>query len=451
MKTVALSLSRLKWLTIVGPLAFLGVLDLVRWWIAPGLFSSWPGYLLAAGVAVLAVLAFSQTIFTVIERLQRLLRLRNHELLALHDATLAIDRQLDLNAVLQGVVDEARDLFDAKYGALAYLGDDGSIEAFITSGITPAERRLIGPVPQGHGVLGLVMNEGESLRLDTIADHPRSVGFPPNHPPMNALLAVPIRSQSGVLGNLYIADGDELYHFEESDKETLYRFAAVAAIAIENARLHRQVQALAITEERQRIAREMHDSLAQVLGYVNTKAQAAQVLLEDGHADRAAEQLRQMAEMARTAYADVREGILSLRTSLNPGRGFIDTLRDYLDVWREQSGVAVSLETTGIDGHVTALTEVHFLRIVQEALTNIRKHAAATQVHIRIRQESNSLVTTIEDNGVGLPKDDRGLRGVPRFGMSTMRERTESLGGKFEITSQAGQGTRITVRLPMDL
>jgi signal transduction histidine kinase len=450
MGTFTDSLARLKWITILAPLLFLAALALARWWIAPGLFSSWPGYLLLGGIAVLGVLVFSQAIFTVIERLQYRLRLQNDELLGLHHATLSIERKLDLNAVLQGVVDEARDLFDAKYGALAYLGDDGSIEAFITSGITPAERRLIGPVPQGHGVLGIVMNEGESLRLVRIADHPRSVGFPPNHPPMTALLAVPIRSQGGVLGNLYIAESDADYRFEPSDEETLNRFAAVAAVAIENARLHRQVQALAITEERQRIARELHDSLAQVLGYVNTKAQAAQVLIEDGQAERASEQLHQLSSMARDAYADVREGILSLRTSLEPGRDLVDTLCDYLEVWREQSGVTVTLEVIARDARLPALAEVHLLRIVQEALTNVRKHAGATRVEIRIDREGDMLVTKIEDDGVGLPEDDRGLRGVPRFGMTTMRERTESLGGGFDITSRPDKGTRVTVRLPLD-
>lgn len=451
MNTFAASLARLKWITILAPLLFLGVLDLARWWLAPGFFSSWPGYLLLSGIAVLAVLAFSQTIFTVIERLQRQLSMQNHELLVLHQATLSIARRLDLNAVLQGVVDEARHLFGARYGALAYLGDDGSIEAFITSGITPEERRLIGPEPEGHGVLGVVLKEGESLRLGKVRDHPRSVGFPPNHPVINALLAVPIRSQGGVLGNLYIAGSDEAYQFEPSDEETLNRFAAVAAVAIENARLHRQVQALAITEERQRIAREMHDSLAQVLGYVNAKAQAAQVLLEAGQPDRASAQLQQMAEMARTAYADVREGILSLRTSLDSGRGFVDTLKDYLDAWREQGGVAVELEADDdVEWRLSALAEVQLLRIVQEALTNVRKHANASRVRIRLWCEADSLVTTIEDDGEGLPDDDRGLRGVPRFGLSTMRERTESLGGTFEIASQAGQGTRIAVRLPLD-
>jgi nitrate/nitrite-specific signal transduction histidine kinase len=451
MKAFAMTLSRLKWITILAPLLFLGVLDLFRWWIAPGLFSSWPGYFLMGGVALAAVMGFSQTIFSVIERLQHRLRKQNQELLALHDATLSIERRLDLNAVLQGVVDEARELFDARYGALVYLRDDGMKEAFITSGITPEERRLIGPEPEGHGVLGVVLSEGERLRLDRIEDHPRSVGFPAHHPKMTSLLAVPIQSQNRVLGNLYIADNDESHHFEESDEETLDRFAAVAAVAIENARLHRQVQALAITEERQRIAREMHDSLAQVLGFVNTKAQATQVLLESGQTERAAQQLQQMAETARSAYADVREGILSLRTSLDTGRGFVDTLGEYLAVWREQSGVSTELEASaGVEGHLSALAEVQLLRIVQEALTNIRKHAGATRVSIQLQTDGNHLVTAIADDGNGFPDQDRSLRGMPRFGLSTMRERAESLGGTFDLDSRSGEGTRITVRVPMD-
>lgn len=446
-----MNLSRLKWITILAPLLFLGVLELLRWWIDPNLFSSWVGYILMGGIALLAVLGFSQAIFTVIERLQQRLRKQNQELLALHEATLAVERRLDLNDVLQGVVDEARSLFNARYGALMYLRDDGTKEAFITSGITLEERRLLGPEPEGHGVMGVVLDEGESLRLDRIENHPRSVGFPENHPKMTALLAVPIRSPTGVLGNLYIADGDEAFHFDESDEKTLNRFAAVAAVAIENARLHRQVRALAITEERQRIAREMHDSLAQVLGYVNTKAQATQVLLDAGQVTRASEQLRQMAETARAAYADVREGILSLRTSLDPGRGVIDALEGYLAVWREQSGVATELEAAaGVEGRLSSLAEVQLLRVVQEALTNTRKHAGATCVQIRLTIDGDYLVTTIADDGAGFLAHERAHRGMPRFGMSTMRERVESLGGTFEVVSRPGQGTRIIVRLPLD-
>jgi nitrate/nitrite-specific signal transduction histidine kinase len=321
-----ITLSRLKWITIVAPLAFLALLEIVRSWLLPDLFSSWPGLLLLGGIALLGLLVFSQVIFSVIERLQRRLQQQNDELLALHHASLAIERQLELQTVLQGVVDEARTLLGARYGALSYLRDDGTMEAFLTSGIAPEVQAAIGPPPSGHGVLGVVIDEGQTLRLDDVGAHPQSVGFPPHHPPMKPLLAVPIRSQGVVFGNLYLADYEGV-RFEQSDEETLARFAAMAAVAIENARLHEQVRALAITEERERIAREMHDSLAQVLGYVNTKAQATQVLLETNQLEKAEAQLTQMAGAARSAYADVREGILSRRTSLDGARRLQDTLR----------------------------------------------------------------------------------------------------------------------------
>jgi signal transduction histidine kinase len=452
-KVPAMTLSRLKWIAVLVPLAFLGTIELVRWWIAPGFFASWPGNLLGGLATLVAVLAFAQAVFSVIERLQDRLRGQNRELLALHEATLAIEGRLDLNAVLQGVVDEARHLSGARYGALMYLGDGGAKAAFITSGITPEERRRLGPDPVGHGILGVVLEEGETLRLDRVGDDPRSAGFPEPHPVMRALLAVPIRSGERVFGNLYLASGDEPFRFGPDDEESLERFAAVAAVAIANARLHCQVRALAITEERERIAREMHDSLAQVLGFVNAKAQATEVLLESGQRERAADQLRQMAETARSAYADVREGILGLRTSLDGGRGLVDALDEYLARWREQSGIVAGLDVTDLrEASLSPLAEVQVLRIVQEALTNVRKHSGARRVRVRLATDGGHLVTTIADDGTGFAEDnaDQSPRGVPRFGLSTMRERAESLGGTFEVTSRPGVGTCVTVRLPMD-
>jgi nitrate/nitrite-specific signal transduction histidine kinase len=445
-----LTLVQLKWITILAPLAFLGALVVLIRASGPGLFTSWPGYVLIAGIVLLGVLSFSQLIFAVIERLQLRLQQQNHELLALHHASLAIESHLDLETVLQGVVDEARRLLNTGYGALSYLRDDGEIEAFLTSGITPTERALIGPPPKGHGVLGVVIEEGTALRLRDVREHPASIGFPPHHPPMKPLLAVPIRSQGRVLGNLYLSDKEDL-EFEMSDEETLNRFAALAAVAIENARLHHQVRALAITEERERIAREMHDSLAQVLGYVNTKVQATEVLLANGQVEKASANLGQMADAARSAYADVREGILSLRTSLDGDRGFTDTLRDYLQLWQEQSGVKAELEAPeAVEGRLPALAEVQLLRIVQEALSNIRKHAGASHARVQLQLEDGQMVTTIRDDGAGFTPEERTHRGLPRFGMSTMRERAESLGGTFAVDSTPGDGATVTVRLPLE-
>lgn len=445
-----MTLDRLKWLTVIVPVLFLGVVELFRVSLAPDLFRSWPGYLLLAGIVVCGSVLFAQVVFRAVDRFQAQTARRNRELLALHDAGLGILGELDPEVVLQRVVDRARDLVGAKYGALSLLRDDDTLDAFLTSGISASERARLGPLPVGHGLLGLILTEGRPLRLTDLTRHPRAAGFPPHHPPMRSLLAVPVIAQRRVLGNLYLTEKQGAPEFDAADEETLQRFATQAALAIESARLHRRLQALAVTEERERIAREMHDSLAQVLGYVNTKAQAAQALVLKGDTEQAADQIGQLAEAARAAYADVRESILGLRTSLSGQRGFLAALTDYLDHWQEQSGIAVELVAPA--GHQLGLTpnaEVQLLRIVQEALTNVRKHAGAKQATIRLEVAGDRLVVAIEDDGAGFPAETPPRPGGPRFGLTTMRERAEAIGGTFTIESTAGQGTRVTVRVPL--
>ena len=448
-----MTLRRLKWLAILGPLVFLLALEVTRQAISPQVFRAWPGYVLLGGIVLLATLLFAEVIFTAIGRLQDQLMYQNRELFALHEAGVTIVGDLDLDTVLQRVVDQARTLVGARYGALSYLREEGGIAAFLTSGITPDERAQIGPIPVGHGLLGVVLTEGQRLRLPDLGRDPRSVGFPPHHPPMRSLLAVPIGSQGRVVGNLYLTEKKVMLEFDTSDEETLERFATLAALAIENARLHRQVRALAITEERERIAREMHDSLAQVLGYVNTKAQGAQALLQRGQTERGAEQISQLAEAARAAYADVRESILGLRTSLDPERGFLDTLREYVTRWQEQSGVSTVLivpEGQGDRLSLPPLSEVHLIRIIQEALTNVRKHANATRVQILVAEHGGWVNAAVEDDGVGFTPNALGRGTLPRFGLATMRERAEAIGGTFAVTATPGHGTRVEVGLPGD-
>ncbi|MCC2629485.1 MAG: sensor signal transduction histidine kinase [Thermomicrobiales bacterium] len=217
-------------------------------------------------------------------------------------------------------------------------------------------------------------------------------------------------------------------------------------------RWHGLRRSLAVTEERERIAREMHDSLAQVLGYVNTKAQAAQTLLENGQPDRAAAQLGQLSEAAREAYADVREGILGLRTSLGEDRGFIETLQDYLDRWQGQSEVTVELQRSPpeYDPGLAPMSEVQLLRIIQEALSNVRKHAKARRAWVRLQPAGAGVEVVIEDDGVGFDPDGLRRSDLPRFGMTTMRERAEAVGGTFEVAAVPGAGTRVIVHLPAE-
>ena len=197
-----MTLRRLKLLAILAPLLFLGALELARQVISPALFQGWPGLLLLAGIVLLGTLFFAEALFGVVGRLQTRLTQQNQELLALHDAGLGILGELDLETVLQQVVDRARDLVGARYGALSLLREGGGIEAFLTSGITAAERERIGPIPVGHGLLEVVLVEGQPLRLDDLNSDPRSVGFPPHHPPMRSLLALPVVSHGRVLGKI---------------------------------------------------------------------------------------------------------------------------------------------------------------------------------------------------------------------------------------------------------
>jgi signal transduction histidine kinase len=448
-----MTLNRLKWLAILAPLLFLGALEAVRHLVFPELFQAWPGYLLLGGAVLLGTLFFAEAIFAVVGRLQGQLAQQNRELLALHDAGLGILGEHNLESVLQLVVDRARALVGARYGALSLVREEGGIEAFLVSGITPEQRALLGPPPVGHGILGVVLSEGATLRLEDLTRDPRSVGFPEHHPPMRSLLAVPVMSHGHVLGNLYVTEKETAPVFDAEDEESLARFATVAALAIENARLHRQIESLAITGERERIAREMHDSLAQVLGYVNTKAQAAGALLESGQTTRAAAQLGQLAEASRAAYADVREGILGLRTSLGENQSFIAVLQDYLEQWQGQSGVVVELEIDPprqFEPRLSPNGEVQLLRIIQEALSNVRKHAGATRARVLLTVRDGILEASVEDDGAGFEPDALGRTALPRFGLTTMRERAEAVGGTLTVAATPGSGTRVAVRMPVE-
>jgi nitrate/nitrite-specific signal transduction histidine kinase len=451
-----MTLRQLKWLTVVAPMAFLVLVDVARATVMPDLMQSWVGEVLIGGIVLFAVLLFSETIFGRIERMQARLSHQNRELLALHEAGLDVSGELGLDFVLQKVVDHATELLRARYGALSVPSPGGGIESFITHGISPDQRALIGPPPVGHGLLSVVLEEGQRLRTADLTRDPRSIGFPAHHPPMHSLLAVPIVSAGRVLGNLYLAEKQGSPEFSPEDEDTLVRFATQAALAIENARLHRQVRDLAVSEERERIAREMHDSLAQVLGYVNTKAQAVLELLKRGQADRATTQVGQLGEAARAAYADVREGILALRTSLGPGRGMVEALQEYLEQWKIQSDVHATLlvEPPGIDldAALPPAAELQLLRIVQEALANVRKHAAASHVDVRIRVGAEEVETVVADDGRGFAhevgRDRVGADRLPHFGLATMRERAEAVGGTLEVVTAPGEGTRVVVRLP---
>ena len=373
---------------------------------------------------------------------------QNRELLALHSASLDVTAELSLELVLEKVVASARSLVGTRYGALSVVNDDGTIQTFITSGVTAEERARIGAPPVGHGLLGVVMREGERLRLGDIGSDPRSHGFPANHPAMHSLLAVPIQCKGPFAGNLYLSEKENGAPFTDTDEETLERFAVQASIAIDNAYLHRQTADLAVARERLHIAHELHDGVAQVLGYVNTKAQAATEYFRRDKTEEGLTQLRELVMAAREAYGDVRQAIVDLRTLPEQSRPFEEVLREYVDRWKEQTGISTQLV---VDGEVIVGSgvELQLVRIIQESLTNVRKHARATNARIEVRRQTGKLLITISDDGVGFADAAASPSVFPRFGLTTMRERAQSIGAALSVESRPSAGTAVTVELPL--
>jgi signal transduction histidine kinase len=164
---------------------------------------------------------------------------RNAKLL---EAGLALSSELSLSAVLQRIIDLAVEVTEAKYGALGVLGPDERIAEFVTTGITPEQRRAIGDLPVGHGILGVLIGDAKPLRLRSISDHPQSVGFPPNHPPMRSFLGAPVKARGRVFGNIYLTEKQVEDEFSAEDEEALVILAAQAGVAVENAHLYEEAR-----------------------------------------------------------------------------------------------------------------------------------------------------------------------------------------------------------------
>jgi signal transduction histidine kinase len=442
-----MTLRRLRWIALLALLAAIVVIEAVRQALYPYL-AAWNGRLLLDGAIFILGLALLAGLFQVIERQQERALRQHREVAALHAAALDIWDALTLETTLQRVVDQARMLVEARYGALSVVGDQNRIESFLTSGITAEERARIGPLPVGHGLLGVVLHHGHPLRLPDLRRDPRSVGFPPHHPEMRSLVAVPILCKSPFRGNLYLTEKQGGGEFSADDEASLTRFATTAAIAIDNAFIHRQLKGLAISEERLRIAHEMHDGLAQVLAYVNTKAQAVREFLRTGRAEEASRQLEQLAAAAREVYADLRESIMGLRTGVGEGRTMSQALAEYAAAWESQTGIGCRLSVDE-SLHLAPGVELQLLRIVHEALANVRKHAQAQRTDVEIKKSGETVVVTVADDGIGFNPSEIGRPGFPRFGLTTMRERAESVGGVVRWDSAPRAGTRVTVEIPL--
>jgi signal transduction histidine kinase len=365
---------------------------------------------------------------------------------ALSDAIGGIAGILTAEGVLQLIVDRVRELVGARYAALGILAEDRvRIERFITSGITQEQRRLLGDPPQGHGLLGLIIKEGRSLRIPDIPAHPESYGFPANHPPMTTLLGVPVRLKNRIIGNLYLTDKVDAGQFSDDDQRLVELFGAHAGVAIENARLHEAVQHLAVVDERDRIGKDLHDGIIQSLYAISLSLEDVPEMMA-GDTDEAMARVDRAIDSLNAAIADLRHFVVGLRPEHVDRNDFIGLLAMLADQVRRDGVIAVDLdlpaERVDLPAHIRGV----ILQIAREALSNTARHARASTARVSLRRDDHALRLELSDDGSGF--DPSVGAPVGHHGLANMRDRAEALGGSFDLESNE-TGTTIIVIVPL--
>ena len=530
------------------------------------------------------------------------------------NAGISLSSELSLDALLQRLVETAADLTGARYAALGVIDRTGQgLERFLTTGVDSETYAAIGDLPHGRGILGVLIREARPLRLHDIADDPRSVGFPPNHPPMRSFLGVPIILRGVAYGNLYLTEKAGEEDFDDADSELVQLLAAQAAVAIENARLYenstrwlRQLESLnevgnalaseleldpllglvarrlqelvdanlvlialpdgdvlrvaaaegeaafgvagmelalggskagrvlergrservdsllddpevdqqatrrlgvhsglyvplvvrgraigiviahdkhgfapAFSEddlrlaeslgsraaiavdlserfsrdavrrvveaqelERARLARELHDETGQALTSILLGLKPLEQTVESAESQAALESVR---ELVISTLQDVRRLAVELRPSALDDFGLVPAVERLTDTFREQSGLAVDLEAQLGEERLPSEAETTLYRVIQEALTNIVKHSAASRVSILLQRKHSSVVAVVEDDGNGFdPGDTR----ADALGLAGMSERLSLAGGRLQVESSPGSGTTVVAEVP---
>lgn len=392
------------------------------------------------------------------------------------EAALQLTGPHDLDEVLQRIVDGAAEVVGARYAALATYEGTGTIRTFVHHGVDAATVARISHYPEGRGLLGQVLGGDRPVRIDDIGRDDRSCGFPPGHPPMRTFLGVPIVRAGRRYGNLYLADKLGGPGFDDEDEALAVALAAFATGAIESAELveaeRARVDAVAhqvIAEEqararrallaeviaaqeaeRARVARDLHDDVGQALTSVLLGLRLVEDAIAEGDPDpngarRYTEDLR---ELVADALRRTRQLAFELRPTVLDDIGLVAALERLTQAVGERAALPIALAVTGLrsDGRLRPEIETVVYRVIQEALTNVVRHAHASEVSVTVTAGPTSVRVLVEDDGIGFDPEHPPTGG--HLGLEGMLERVELVGGSLRLLSGTGDGTTVLAEVP---
>ncbi len=385
------------------------------------------------------------------DTLQARIEQRTRELAALSDVALTISRAGALEDVLNEALETVLQITGADGGVIHLAEEQGGVRPATWRGLPVQVVNCVESLQPGESFVGRVIQTGEPLYVPDLADDAWTKVCPGHTCPAaaagyRALVVIPLRSRNRTLGTMtllrQVPEG-----FSPEILQLLVCIGHQLGVAVENARFQERAAQVAILEERGRIARELHDSLAQTLGWLNLKAEMLADSLEHGEMEKAQAETAAIRRVVREAGYDVRESIDGLRT--RPAEGLVPTAAAWVSEFGRRSGLLTEFRATDGEVRLPPVVESEALRILQEALTNVRKHAQARQVRVSLQVSAVRAELVVEDDGQGFVYN--AAHDAEHFGLRIMRERAEGLGGTFNVETAPGRGTRVTARLPLHL
>jgi len=438
----------LRWISVVVPTASVVVFELFTHVLFTHSVPMWVNLVVAfTGVSVGAS-AFSAFVFGTMGRLESELRERNRRLVLMNAVAQEASESLELEEVAVSITRNVMQCMTADSAAVAMVSeDDGELRLVAQSGLLPGIADAGGRLGPYDCECRKALARGQTITVEDSRMNAACAGAFPEGAALTCVTA-PIRSKGNNIGAILLARSNSR-PLSPDEVGLLTALGLQVGPVLQNAQLFSKSGAIAVLEERQRVAREVHDGLAQTLGYLNVQMGIIDRLLAGGELDKVRAELEATTRVTRDTYDELRQSIVDLRAPL-PLRGdFRRTLREYVDRFTLQTGVPCQFE--GRRGSALALSpsvEVQLIRIVQEALTNVKKHAPGARAWLSLKANHNRVSVTIQDDGPGF--DPAGVGDSGRFGLKTMKERAESAGGSLDIKSRPGGGTRLEVMIPVE-
>lgn len=446
---------RLKWLVyLLTVVAILG-LEFWRHLVLERLMHTWIATLISTSILIVGSYFFFNYVFQIIQRISQEALLetqkRREEAEALYHIGQDIFLQPDPDKKMHSVLAKARDLLRCDFLAWVKAQPPKGLNVGASVGSLLKQGEQYKEIMAAGSLAGEAIAENQALSVNISANHVAGGYTDPvlEGEQLVTALAVPACIRGKVFGAL-LAGSRTGNSFGRQEQILLSNIANQVAIAFENRALYQQVQKIAVLEERERLAREMHDGLAQTLGYLNLRIKCIQNGLEEGTGV-SAEELGEVRSVIQETYNDLRQAIFNLKYEVKSDWDLAQALEQYVRRYQEETPILVNLKGFEDKPRLEGLVELQLFRVLQEALTNIRKHAGARQVELVLEHQEHGIQIVVADDGKGFDLETV-PKGPPKhFGIAIMKERLQELGGSLDIITRPGQGTKIVIRVPFTL